>query len=159
MWSRCLSPLSHLRRGGGEGGLRARFSVHPREVPPGPHPAGPARPEGLHGGAGWRPEQWSHTGPVWCETLNTGKSYLCQSKTSLWGRRKKRTNVRLKTVIVCAAAGANHRSRHEHQVENHSTWIPKIHTNTSKYIHQLTYISAHTNIIWTSFILFCGSVV
>lgn len=88
MWSRCLSPLSHLRRGGGEGGLRARFSVHPREVPPGPHPAGPARPEGLHGGAGWRPEQWSHTGPVWCETLNTGKSYLCQSKTSLWGRWK-----------------------------------------------------------------------
>ena len=60
-------PSSHLRRRGGEGGLGARFSVHPWEVASGPRPARPACFEGLHGHAEGRPEQWSHTGTVWCE--------------------------------------------------------------------------------------------
>lgn len=64
-------PSSHLWCCGGEGRLRARFSVHPREVPSGSRPARPACFEGLYGHPERRPEQWSHTGTVWCEEKHT----------------------------------------------------------------------------------------
>lgn len=79
-------PFSHLWRGGGEGGLRARFSVHPREIPSGPCPARPACFEGLHGHTEGRPEQWSHTGTVWCKEkkTHTWTETVCIYFCSFW---------------------------------------------------------------------------
>lgn len=59
--------LSHLWRGGGEGGSRARFSVHPWEIPSGPGPARPTCFERLYGRTEGRPGRRSHTGTVWCK--------------------------------------------------------------------------------------------